>query len=320
MGYRETEYIWQDGQMKPWREATVHVLAHGLHYGSGVFEGLRAYETPGGTAIFRTLDHAKRLFESARLYDMPVPFDAKTIAMACRDVVTANGLSSAYIRPVAYRREGSFSLTPGADAPLSVAVAAIEWAAYLGDGAKRDGIDVCVSSWRRPSPDAAPLIAKACGHYLNAQLIAEEAKRNGFHEGIALDHKGYLSEGSSENLFLVRRGVLYTTPLSASILDGITRNTVITLARDAGIEVVETGMPREALLTAEEVFLTGTACEITPVRSVDRKRVADGKPGPITRAMQAAFFGLFSGETEDRWGWLDPVPTPDGAAVARGAS
>lgn len=320
MGYKPTDYIWQDGALKPWAEAQVHVLAHGLHYGSGVFEGLRAYETAAGPVIFRNLDHAKRLHESARIYDMPVPYGPEAIARACREVVAANGLTSAYVRPIAYRNHGTFSLTPTNDAPMSVAIAAIEWGAYLGESAKRDGIDVCVSSWRRPSPDAFPIISKACGHYLNAQLIAEEAKRNGFHEGIALDHKGYLSEGSSENLFLVRRGVLYTTPLSASILDGITRDSVVKLAKKAGIEFREVAMPREALLTAEEIFLTGTAAEITPVRSVDRRRVGDGRPGPVTRAMQEAFFGLFDGSTPDEFGWLDPVTPATDEAEATTAS
>ncbi|MEZ6317829.1 MAG: branched-chain amino acid transaminase [Phycisphaerales bacterium] len=316
MGFKPTSVIWKNGQWVGWHDATVHVLAHGLHYGSSVFEGVRAYATPQGPAIFRNAEHVRRLFESARIYGMPIDHTPGEIEQACREVVSRNGLTSAYIRPIVYRSAGTFSLAPGDDAPVEVAIAAIEWGEYLGDGAINNGIDVCVSSWRRLSTSAAPVMSKAGGHYLNAQLIAGEAKRNGYAEGIALDVHGNLSEGSGENVFVVRNGSLYTPPLSSSVLDGITRDTVIQLAAEVGIPVREQSLPREMLYTADEIFLTGTAAEITPVRSVDRTPVADGTPGPITRRMQEIFFGLFKGATHDRWGWLDFVSPSASAAGA----
>lgn len=309
MGYAPTKFIWFNSEFVPWREATVHVLAHGLQYGSCVFEGVRAYETPSGAAVFRNHDHARRLLHSAKMLGMELPVGLAEIESACRDVVSRNGLRSAYIRPCAYRREGTLGLTPIAanESPVDVAVVAIEWGKYLGEAAMNNGIDVCVTSWRRPPSASLPMTAKAGGYYLNAQLIGEEAKRHGYDEGIALDTHGNLAEGSSENLFVVRRGVLCTTPVSSSILDGITRDTVLTLARELGIDVREQAMPRDVLYTSDEIFLTGTAAEVTPVRSVDRRPVGDGLPGPITKTLQHAFFGLFNGQTPDRWGWLDLV-------------
>lgn len=316
MGFTPTPYIWRDGAWVGWADATVHVLAHGLHYGTSVFEGLRAYRTPRGPAVFRNREHARRFTESARMYGIGIPFGVQEIERACREVVSRNGLASAYIRPVAYRADGTFSLTPGDDAPVQVAVAAVEWGEYLGNGAIKNGIDVCVSSWRRLSASASPVMAKAGGHYLNAQLIAGEAKRNGYAEGIALDGQGNISEGSSENIFVVRDGEIVTPPLSSSVLGGITRDTVFTLARHAGIPVREQTIPRELLYAADEVFLTGTAAEITPVRSVDRLPVGAGEPGPVTRELQRLFFGLFDGSTEDSWGWLDYTEADSGAACA----
>ncbi len=302
-----TEKIWHNGRMVPWEHATVHVLAHALHYGSSVFEGLRAYDTPNGSAVFRLGAHVRRMFESARIYGIAIPFTEADIARACREVVRANGLRSAYIRPIAYRGFGSFSLNPRNDTPIEVAVAAINWGRYLGEEAIEQGVDVCISSWTRSAPNTVPIMAKAGGHYLGPMLIAAEAARNGCVEGIALDSQGHLSEGSGENLFVVRDGVLYTPPSAASILMGITRDAVMTLARAQRIEICEQALPREMLYVADEAFFTGTAAEITPIRSVDGVPVGPGRPGPVTQALQRAFFGLFTGQTPDRWGWLDPV-------------
>ena len=295
--------IWQNGRLVPWHDATVHVMSHALHYGSSVFEGIRAYDTPDGPALFRLSAHVRRLFDSARIYRIDIPYEPHAIAEACRAVVRANGLSSAYVRPIAFRGMGGLGIA--AKTPIDVAIAAITWGPYLGAGALERGIDACVSSWARPS--GVPSLAKAGGHYLGSQLVALEARRNGYGEGIALDASGHLSEGSGENLFLVRDGVLFTPTRAASLLPGITRDTITTLARAAGLEVREEPLPREALYVADEAFFTGTAAEITPIRSVDGLVLGDGCRGPITHAMQRAFFGLFSGETVDVWGWLDPV-------------
>jgi len=301
------DWIWHNGRLVPWAEATVHVSAHALHYGSSVFEGIRAYQTPQGSAIFRLDAHIRRLFESARLYRCELPFDPATIRQACRDVVTHNGLASAYIRPIAYLGTGSLALHAPA-CPVEMAVIAFAWGAYLGQEGLTHGIDVGVSSWQRPPTSAFPVLAKAGGHYLNSQLIAADAIRNGYDEGIAVDSRGMISEGSGENLFLVRDGVVFTPPLGSSILGGITRDTVLRLAEWLEIPVREQTLPREMLYLADEVFLTGTAAEITPVRSVDRLTVGTRTPGPITKSLQDAFFGLFDGRTRDQWGWLDHLP------------
>jgi branched-chain amino acid aminotransferase len=299
------EWIWQNGAIKPWPEATVHVMAHALHYGSSVFEGIRSYPTPEGAAIFRLTDHLRRLYDSAKIYDIAIPYTLDELAAACREVVRRNGLRKAYLRPVAFRGLGGFGLS--ADCPTEVAIAAWAMGAYLGEGVLEQGIDACVSSWQRFAPNTIPAGAKAGGNYLSGQLIAREARRLGFGEGIALASTGLLSEGAGENLFLVFDGVLHTTPASASILTGITRNSLAQLARADGIEVVERDMPREYLYLADEVFMCGTAAEITPIRSVDGKQVGPGKAGPLTLRMQDLFFGLFDGRTEDRWGWLEPL-------------
>ncbi len=299
------EHIWHNGQVKPWGEATVHVMAHALHYGSSVFEGIRSYETPKGPAIFRLSDHNRRLFQSARIYDIVIPYSLDQINAACRAVINANGLGKAYLRPVAFRGLGGFGLS--AETPTDVAVAAWQMGPYLGADVLEQGIDACVSSWQRFAPNTIPAGAKAGGNYLSGQLIAREARRLGFGEGIALASTGLLSEGAGENLFLVFDGVLHTTPVSAALLNGITRNSLITLARANGIEVVERDLPREYLYLCDELFMCGTAAEITPIRSVDGKPVGAGKPGPLTARMQALFFGLFDGRTEDRWGWLETV-------------
>lgn len=299
------EWIWHNGRIVPWAEATTHVMSHALHYGSSVFEGIRSYRTPDGPAIFRLTDHTRRLLASARIYDMAVPYGVEQLNAACREVVLRNGLEQAYLRPVAWRGLGGFGLS--ADTPIDVAVAAWAMGAYLGDGVLEQGIDACVSSWQRFAPNTIPAGAKAGGNYLSGQLVAREARRLGFGEGIALASTGLLSEGAGENLFLVFDGALHTTPVSAALLNGITRNSIMLLARDAGIPVVERDLPREYLYLCDELFMCGTAAEITPIRSVDGRQVGEGRPGPVTRRMQELFFGLFDGSTPDRHGWLEPL-------------
>ena len=301
-----TPFLWHNGRLKPWADATTHVSTHALHYGSSVFEGERVYATPHGPAYFRLADHTTRLFESARVYDIDIGYSADQINAACLELIRANAMPSAYVRPIVFRGAGGLGVLPKDGAPVDVAIMALEWGAYLGE-AREKGADVCVSSWQRPAPNTLPSWAKAGGNYLSSQLIAAEARRGGYDEGIALGHNGLLSEGAGENLFLVKKGKLLTPPTSAGILAGITRDSVITLAADLGLLLEERDLPREALYSADEIFMTGTAAEITPVRSVDRKAVGAGKPGPITRALQDAFFGLFDGRTEDRRGWLEYV-------------
>jgi branched-chain amino acid aminotransferase len=303
-----TQYIWFNGKLVPWEKATVHVLAHALHYGSSVFEGVRAYQTHQGVAIFRLGDHTRRLFDSAKVYRINMPFPAEQINEACRQVVSMNGLArGAYIRPIVFRGYGEIGVSPRNDPPTEVAIAAWEWGKYLGSESEEAGVDVCVSSWHRVAPNTIPALAKAGGNYLSSQLIGAEARRLGFAEGIGLAPDGTVSEGAGENLFLVKDGVLYTPALAYSVLAGITRDCVMRLARDRGIEVRECAVPRELLYLADELFMTGTAAEITPIRSVDRLPVGNGKRGPLTESLQTAFFGLFSGKTPDKWHWLDPV-------------
>jgi branched-chain amino acid aminotransferase len=302
----DTAFIWHNGALKPWHDATVHVSAHALHYGSSVFEGERVYATPDGPQFFRLADHTRRLFASARVYGIDIGYDAATIDAACREVVRANAMPSAYVRPLVLRGAGGLGVLPDTGGAVDVAILALPWGNYLGD-AREHGADVCVSSWNRAAPNTFPAWAKAGGNYLNSQLVAMEARRNGYAEGIALGTDGLLSEGAGENLFLMIDGKLVTPPTSASVLVGITRDSVITLAATLGLAVEERALPREALYAAEEVFMTGTAAEITPVRSVDRVAVGNGGVGPVTRALQDAFFGLFDGRTEDRWNWLTPV-------------
>jgi branched-chain amino acid aminotransferase len=298
------DYIWFNGELVDWDSATIHVLSHVVHYGSSVFEGIRCYETPRGPAIFRLQDHTRRLFNSAKIYRMELPYTEEQINQANHEVIRANKLRSGYLRPVAFRGYGSLGVDPR-PCPVDVAIAAMNWGKYLGDEALEQGVDVGVSSWTRIAPNTLPSIAKAAANYMNSQLIKLEAIQHGYVEGIALDSEGYISEGSGENLFLVRNGALITPPLSSSVLPGITRDTVITLAREQGIPVLEERVPREALYITDELFFTGTAAEITPIRSVDGIQVGIGKRGPITEQMQRAFFGLINGEIEDRWGWLD---------------
>ncbi len=303
---KTNKYIWKDGKLVDWQQATVHVMAHALHYGSSVFEGIRCYETDQGPAIFRLKAHIKRLFDSAKIYRMPLEFEPSEIEEACRQVIVQNNLQSAYIRPLIYRGVGSLAVVPDT-CPVETIVAAIEWGAYLGEEGLEKGIDVCISSWSRTNSSSIPVLSKAGGHYLNAQLIGWEARRNGYDEGVSVSATGMVSEGSAENLFLIRDEKIYTPPLAASILGGITRASVIDLAHDLGYEVIEESLPRELLYIADEVFFTGTAAEVTPVRSVDRLPVGAGARGPITKAIQEAFFGLFKNSANDKHGWLDRV-------------
>lgn len=304
---KNSKFIWMNGEMIPWENATVHVMSHALHYGSSVFEGIRCYDTPGGRCIFRLGAHIKRLMDSAKLYRYPVPFTQAEIEQGCRDSVVKNELKAAYIRPLIFLGAGSLGVVPDADIPTDVMIAAMEFGAYLGEEGLKNGIDVCVSSWTRTTSAALPILAKAGGHYLNAQLIGGEARRNGYAEGISVTDRGTVSEGSAENIFIIRDGKIFTPPLSAAILNGITRATAVTLARDLGYEVIEQEIPRELLYIADELFFTGTAAEVTPIRSVDGIVLGEGTRGPITEAVQSAFFGLFDGTTEDKWGWLDSV-------------
>jgi len=319
MAYKGGKYIWFNGRMVAWEEATVHVLSHALHYGSSVFEGIRVYKTPDGPKVFRLTDHVQRLYDSAKIYRMPIPFEMPELIAVCKEVVVANNLmNGAYIRPIAMRGYGEIGLAPKPNHPVDVAVAAWEWGAYLGAEGLEQGVDVCVSSWHRVAPNTIPALAKAGGNYLSSQLISVEAKRLGFAEGIALSTDGTVSEGAGENLFLVRNGELLTPPSTASILTGITRDTVSRLARRMGLVVREQSIPREMLYLADEIFLTGTAAEITPVRSVDRIEVGAGRRGPVTERLQQAFFGLFNGDTEDSDGWLEGLDTLPAASAARG--
>ncbi|WP_407676226.1 branched-chain amino acid transaminase [Peristeroidobacter agariperforans] len=312
------KHIWYNGKLVPWEKATVHVLAHALHYGSTVFEGERAYPTPNGPVIFRLKDHTRRLFDSAKIYSIEIPYTPEQISAACKEIINVNGLTNgAYLRPFAFRSYGEIGVAPKIAPPIDTVVAAFEWGSYLGSEGLENGVDVMVSSWQRLAPNTIPALGKAAGNYLSSQLISMEAKRLGFAEGIGLGVDGTVSEGAGENLFVIRDGVIYTPGLANSILQGITRDSIITLARSHGFEVREQPLPREFLYLADEIFMTGTAAEITPVRSVDKINVGAGKRGPITEAIQTAFFGLFTGKTADKWGWLERCE--DGSKQAVGA-
>ncbi len=300
------DFIWFNGKMIPWADATVHVMTHAMHYGSSVFEGIRAYKTPKGPAIFRYREHMKRLYASAGIYDLDIKFDLDTLMAAGKEVLRVNKLmDGAYLRPLAWRGAGGFGI--GADNPIETMIAAWVWGPYLGDQAVKDGIDACISSWRRVAPATLPATAKAGGNYLSSILVSREAKRLGFQEGIALTVDGYLAEGAGENIFLIVGKTIYTPPMAASILHGITRDTAMRIAQEQGYEIREQNLPREMIYLCDEVFMTGTAAEITPIRSVDGKKVGSGQPGPVTRAIQKQFFGLFDGSVEDKNGWLDYV-------------
>jgi branched-chain amino acid aminotransferase len=298
--------IWFNGKLVPYEQATVHVLSHVIHYGSSVFEGVRCYKTERGSAVFRLREHLRRLVDSARIYRMDIPYTLEELEAATLETITNSGLASCYIRPVVFRGMGSLGVNPLKN-DVETVIAVWEWGAYLGAEALEQGVEVQVASWNRMAPNTLPAMAKAGGNYLNASLVKMDAVLNGYAEGIMLSTDGFLAEGSGENLFVIRDGVLYTAPVSLSILPGITRDAVITLARERGYEVVEQHIPREALYIADELFFTGTAAEITPIRSVDRYKIGTGRRGPITQALQEAFFDVVQ-QGNDPHGWLTPVP------------
>ena len=306
---KQADLIWMNGEFVAWEDAKVHVLTHGLHYGTGVFEGIRCYDTEIGPAVFRHKDHIDRLYKSAELYYMPIPYTPEQIRQATLELIGKNGMRSCYIRPIAYRGYGTMGLFP-LDAPVDVTIAVWEWGAYLGDEGTRNGIRAKVSSWRRISNDSLIPHAKASGQYLNSILAKIESHKAGYEEAILLDDHGFVCEGSGENIYAVRDGVIITPPQTAGILDGINRKAIIQIARDLGFEVVERDIARDELDLAEEVFLTGTAAELVPVREVDDHAVGTGKPGEITKAVQTAFHDALYGRTERYREWLDPVPVP----------
>ncbi len=296
-----------NGELIPWEDAKIHVLTHGLHYGTGVFEGVRCYDTELGPAVFRNADHVERLFRSSQLYYMPVPFTREAIRRATLELVARNGLRACYIRPIVYRGYGQMGLNP-LEAPVDVSIAAWEWGAYLGEAGKRDGIRAKVSSWRRISPDSLIPAAKASGQYLNSVLAKVESQKAGYEEAILLDEHGNVCEGTGENIYIVRDGEILTPPTNASILDGISRRSVIRIARDLGYRVTERNLARAELYLADEVFLTGTAAELTPVREIDDHPIGGGEPGPVTRHVQRVFDDALRGRDERYHAWLDPVP------------
>ena len=304
---KPTEKIWHNGRFIDWNDARIHVLSHVVSYGSSVFEGVRCYETPAGPAIFRLREHTRRLIDSAKIYRIEnLGYSLEELCEAQIELVRINGLRSCYIRPIVLRGYGSIGVLP-VDNPIEVFLACWEWGKYLGDDALSGGVDVCVSSWTRNAPNTIPTMSKAGGNYLSSQLIRMEAHVNGYAEGIALDASGFISEGSGENIFLVRDGVIYTPPRSAAVLPGITRDSVIRLAADCGYQIVEQNIPREMLYIADEIFFTGTAAEITPIRSVDRITIGAGRRGPVTERLQREFFAIVNGAAPDRYGWLTVV-------------
>jgi len=314
MSVPKTDKIWCNGKFVPWDDAKIHVLSHVVSYGSAVFEGVRCYETEQGPAIFRLREHMQRLLNSAHIYRMEVPFSLDALCQASLDLVRTNKIGACYVRPIVLRGYGDMGVDPQS-CPVDVYLACWEWGRYLGTEALRTGVDVCVSSWNRPAPNTLPQMAKAAANYMNSQLIRMEAKANGYVEGIALDTNGYVSEGSGENIFVVMNGSIFTPPLGNSALPGITRDSVTTICREFGIPVTEKVLPREMLYVADEVFFSGTAAEITPIRSIDRIIVGAGSCGPITQRIQDEFFALTSGKKPDRHGWLSPVGVPSGAGV-----
>jgi branched-chain amino acid aminotransferase len=303
-----TEFpVWFNGRLREHDDCKVHVRSHALHYGSAVFEGIRAYDTHAGTRAFRLTAHLERLYRSAAIYRIPVPYTPDELHAACRETIRASGLRSAYLRPIVLRGDCGLGVIPNDMDVVEVAILVTSWGTHLGEGALENGVDACITSWQRLAPNTMPSGAKAAGNYLSSQLIGFEAMDRGYTEGIALGTDGLLSEGAGENVFIVQEGVLLTPPVSASILAGITRDTVIKLAGRLGIEVREQTISREQLYAADETFFTGTAVEITPVRRIDHLPIGPGSRGPMTRAIQEAFFGLFDGSTPDENGWLEPI-------------
>jgi branched-chain amino acid aminotransferase len=306
-----TEKIWHNGRLINWDDAKIHVLTHVVSYGSSVFEGIRCYDTIQGPAIFRAAEHARRLVDSAKIYRMEIPFSIEELTSAMVEIVRVNELRSCYIRPIVLRGYGDVGVLPKEN-PVETYIACWSWGKYLGEQALINGVDVCVSSWTRIAPNTLPALSKAGGNYLNSQLIRMEAAANGYAEGIALDAGGYVSEGSGENIFVIRDGKILTPPLGASVLPGITRDTILKIAAQLDIPVTETIIPRELLYIADEIFFTGTAAEVTPIRSVDRIVVGAGHRGPITEKIQDRFFAIVEGNYRDEFGWLTPVkPVPE---------
>src|SRR3954470_18756822 len=306
MGFPGTGKIWMNGKLVDWKDANIHIATHVIHYGSGVFEGARCYDTPKGSACFRLEPHMRRLIESAKIYRMDYPLDLQGWMDAVLETIRANEMKSCYIRPIVYRGYETLGVNP-LNNPVDAAIMVWDWGAYLGASAVEEGADVKVSSWNRMAPNTLPAMAKATANYANSALIKMQALADGYSEGIALDVHGNVSEGSGQNIFIVRDGTILTPPISASILGGITRDSVITLARDLGYTVVESDLPREALYIADEVFVVGTAAEVTPIRSIDRIVVGSGRRGPVTESLQRAFFDVVNGEVPDTHGWLTYV-------------
>jgi len=306
MSFPGTGTIWMNGKLVDWKDATIHIGSHVIHYGSGVFEGARCYATPKGSAVFRLDEHMVRLINSAKIYRMEYPLDLAGWRQAVLGTIRANKMKACYIRPLVYRGYHTLGVNPLHN-PVDASIMLWEWGAYLGAEALEQGVDVKVSSWSRMAPNTLPAMAKSTANYANSQLIKMEALADGYSEGIALDVFGNVSEGSGQNIFVVRDSVLYTPPLSASVLGGITRDSIVTLARDLGYQVIEQNLPREMLYVSDEVFFTGTAAEVTPIRSIDKIKVGEGKRGPVTAALQSAFFAVVNGDVPDTHGWLTYV-------------
>ncbi|MFL6248188.1 MAG: branched-chain amino acid transaminase [Thermoanaerobaculia bacterium] len=306
MPFEEVKKVWMNGRLIDFADAKIHVFTHAIHYGSGLFEGIRCYNTKQGPAIFRLQDHTRRLFDSSKIYRMELPYSMEEVNRACIDVIAANEFEDCYLRPLVYRGFHSLGVFPGA-CPVDVVIAAWKWGKYLGAEALEQGVDVRVSSWNRMAPNTFPALAKATGNYMNSILIRQEAAIDGYSEGIALDVNGYVSEGSGENVFVIRDGRIFTPGLGSSILGGITRSSLIKIARELKYEVVESLIPREMLYIADEVFFTGTAAEVTPIRSIDKITIGNGRRGPITERLQKEFFDYIAGEIPDRYNWLTPV-------------
>jgi len=304
--FDDVKQVWMNGRLVDFADAKVHVFTHALHYGSGLFEGIRCYNTKRGPAVFRLAEHTRRLFDSAKIYRMEIPYSHEEINRACIEIIQANGFDDCYLRPLVYRGFSSLGVFPGA-CPVDVMIGAWRWGKYLGAEAIEQGVDVCVSSWNRMAPNTFPSMAKATGNYMNSILIRQEAAIDGYAEGIALDVNGYVSEGSGENIFVIRDGRIYTPHIGSSILSGITRGSVIQIAKEFGFEVIETFIPREMLYLADEIFFTGTAAEVTPVRSIDKITIGSGRRGPVTEKIQKEYFAYINGEIDDRYGWLTPV-------------
>jgi branched-chain amino acid aminotransferase len=309
MAFSETGKVWMNGKLVDWKDATIHVATHVVHYGTGVFEGIRAYDSKRGPNVFRLHEHMRRLWDSCRVYRMEPKFSDDQLNEGVLETIRANGFKSCYIRPLVYRGYSQLGVNP-MPCPVDVAIIVWEWGQYLGDDALNNGVDVGVSSWTRLAPNTLPAMAKATANYANSGLIKMQATVDGYAEGIALDERGVVSEGSGQNLFLVRDNVVYTPSLTSSILEGITRNTVMQIAKDLGFELREQPLPREFLYLADEAFFCGTAVEVTPIRSIDKIPVGKGKRGPVTAAIQERFFSIVRGETPDIHNWLTPVGTP----------